>query len=65
MTQPNGGVGVGTFRIGPTMSQGSGHFGKGGLWMFRGVTVGGESCDAAHKRIASTEAGIDSRLELG
>jgi hypothetical protein len=47
------------------MSQGSGHFGKGGLRMFRGVTVGGESCDAAHKGIASTEAGIDSRLELG
>jgi hypothetical protein len=65
MTQANGGVGVGSLRIGPAMGQGIAHFGKGSLRMFRGVTVGGESCDAAHRRIDSTEAGIDSRLELG
>jgi hypothetical protein len=65
MTQANCGVGVRTFRIRPAMGQGIGHFGKSGLRMFRGVTVGGESCDAAHKGIDSTEAGVDSRLELG
>jgi len=65
MTQANCGVGVRTFRIRPAMGQGIGHFGKSGLRMFRGVTVGGESCDAAHRGIDSTEAGIDSRLELG
>jgi hypothetical protein len=65
MTQANGGVGVGTFRIGTAMSEGVCHFGKGSLRIIRGVTVGGKSCDAAHRGIDSTEAGIDSRLELG
>ena len=65
MAQANGGVGVGALCIGPAMGEGIGHFGKGGLRMFRGVTVGSESCDAAHRGIDSTEAGIDSRLELG
>jgi hypothetical protein len=47
------------------MGEGIGHFGKSSLRIIRGVTVGGKSCDAAHRGIASTEAGIDSRLELG
>jgi hypothetical protein len=65
MPQTNSGVGVGTFCIRPAVDEVIGHFGKSRLRIFRGVTVGGESCDAAHRGIDSTEAGVDSRLELG
>ncbi len=65
VTQADGGVGVRTFRVGPAMGQGIGHFGQGGRRVFRGVSMGGESCDAAHRSTDSTEEVVHSRPELG
>ena len=53
VSQVYGRIGVGAFRIWTTMLQGSGHGGECRLRLFRGVAMGSESCDAAHRSSCS------------